>query len=72
MTVPFISDVCLSGYGTQAKPDIKYANPAWAHFYTGKLKNINLGFANGRVTKAVPIEIKARYQGDSGRAYWFY
>lgn len=72
VTVPFVSDLCLSGYGTQARPEIQYVNPEWAHFYRGKLKNINLGFADGRVNKAVPMEIKARYRGDGGQSYWFY
>jgi prepilin-type N-terminal cleavage/methylation domain-containing protein/prepilin-type processing-associated H-X9-DG protein len=81
--IPFISDTCYAGYGTNPSTnlnDINIANPSSTqsqgrtsgHVSNGALQSVNLAFADGHVAPHKRNQVQAQYIGDSGNAYWFY
>jgi prepilin-type processing-associated H-X9-DG protein len=81
--VPFISDQCFSGYGTSATTNLNDINligtggPTGGRKYSGhvengRLKSVNVGFADGHVSVNQRLKIQAQYSGDGGQAIWFY
>jgi prepilin-type N-terminal cleavage/methylation domain-containing protein/prepilin-type processing-associated H-X9-DG protein len=80
--VPFISDACLSGYGTPVSPLVKDINIttmnnfAAAHKYSGhvfnrQLNSVNAAYTDGHVESHNKSQIKCVYD-NVGNADWFY
>jgi prepilin-type N-terminal cleavage/methylation domain-containing protein/prepilin-type processing-associated H-X9-DG protein len=80
--VPFISDTCLSGYGTTADTLFKDINintmnnfptakKYSGHVYGGQLNSVNVAFADGSVASHNKLQIKCVWL-NSGQAGWFY
>jgi prepilin-type N-terminal cleavage/methylation domain-containing protein/prepilin-type processing-associated H-X9-DG protein len=77
--VPFISDECYAGPGFIPGPfdtvngtTVDAIRKDTSHFYGGSISSVNLGFADGHVSSANKISIKARQQNSGGVNTWFY
>ena len=80
--VPFISDTCLSGYGTTADAKVSDINITTmnnfptakkysGHVVSGQLNSVNLAFADGHVAAHNRQQIQCVYL-NPGAAGWFY
>jgi prepilin-type N-terminal cleavage/methylation domain-containing protein/prepilin-type processing-associated H-X9-DG protein len=84
--VPFISDSCLSGYGTTGDAKVSDINitgvnntanlikakKTSGHVYNGQLNSVNVAFADGHVESHNKLQIQCVYLNPSGPAGWFY
>ena len=81
--VPFISDTCLSGYGTTGDAKVSDINITTmnnfatakkysGHVYAGQLSSVNLAFADGHVASHNKQQIMCVYLNPNGPAGWFY
>jgi prepilin-type processing-associated H-X9-DG protein len=80
--VPFISDTCLSGYGTTVSTNVNDVNintmnnfptakKYSGHVYNGQLSSVNVAFADGHVDTHNKNQIRCVYL-ISRQAGWFY
>jgi prepilin-type N-terminal cleavage/methylation domain-containing protein/prepilin-type processing-associated H-X9-DG protein len=81
--VPFISDSCLSGYGTTADAKVGDINittmnnfpTAWkssGHVFGSQLNSVNVAFVDGHVATHTKTQIQCVYLNLGGPAGWFY
>jgi prepilin-type processing-associated H-X9-DG protein len=79
--VPFISDAAFSGGGgtapaggtTPATTNVEDIRRDSAHFFSGTLSSVNLGFADGHVETRNRSRVKAMQpSGGTGGPIWFY
>ena len=81
--IPFLSDCCLSGYGTPGTLNVKdinittmnnfpKANKHSGHVFNGQLNSVNLVFADGHVITHSKPQIRGVWLNSSGPAGWFY
>lgn len=81
--VPFISDSCLSGYGTTADAKVSDINintmnnfptakKYSGHVSSGQLVSINLAFADGHVASHNKLQIQCVWINNAGPSGWFY
>jgi prepilin-type N-terminal cleavage/methylation domain-containing protein/prepilin-type processing-associated H-X9-DG protein len=81
--IPFISDTCLSGYGTPATTNHNNVNlntmnnfptakKYSGHVYGGQLSSVNLVFVDGHVESHNRQKIQCVWLNPSGPSGWFY
>lgn len=81
--IPFISDTCLSGYGTTGDTKIGDVNVNTmnnfptakkysGHVYSGQLSSVNAAYADGHVATHNKSQIRCVYLNPGGPAGWFY
>ena len=81
--VPFLSDSCLSGYGTTGDDKVSGINLTTmnsfqaakkysGHVSNGQLNSVNLVFADGHVAARNKAQIRCVWLNASGPAGWFY
>jgi prepilin-type N-terminal cleavage/methylation domain-containing protein/prepilin-type processing-associated H-X9-DG protein len=84
--VPFISDACISGYGTPTGTNVDNINitlinnfsqatvvkKTSGHALGGQLQSVNLAFVDGHVASHKKLLIQAVYVGPSDGSGWFY
>jgi prepilin-type N-terminal cleavage/methylation domain-containing protein/prepilin-type processing-associated H-X9-DG protein len=81
--VPFISDTCLSGYGTTADAKVNDINITTmnnfakadkysGHVYGSQLNSVNVAYVDGHVASHNKLQIQCVYLNLGGPAGWFY
>ncbi len=81
--VPFISDACISGYGTPTTTNVNNINitlinnfplalKTSGHALSGQLQSVNTAFVDGHVATHKKQLIQAVYIGPSDSSGWFY
>ena len=81
--VPFISDACLSGYGTTGDSKVTDINintmnnfatakKYSGHVISGQLVSVNLAFADGHVASHNKQQIQCVWINNGGPSGWFY
>jgi len=81
--VPFMSDTCLSGYGTTGDAKISDINVTTmsnfpkakkysGHVFKGQINSVNLVFADGHVSSHNRQQMQCVYLNSDGPAGWFY
>jgi len=81
--IPFLSDTCLSGYGSPATANISDINinnvnnfaaakKYSGHVANGQLSSVNLAFADGHVESNNKSKIQCVWLNPSGPTGWFY